>query len=534
MTSQELNIILELNKHRFEIEKSIEIDEQTNFFTSQNKNSFYKSFLNETRDTVNNPDGFNRFLLHFKFPMEISEIINNSFEQLKKIFYAEDRHIEIEKKEQFNIEFYSNLIFELYKNSPNAKIYFAYSDNQKKYIPKIIKSRQVLEYELDGDSFNYIIIGSQNQILYFDKNIIQIYEKDKSKAGKLLQELKNNAAIVPFFFVSNKKLNIENQYVRTNNIYPLIPKLANIQRLEVFKKIMSPYAFFLFATKYKPDICNYSDPVRGVECEGGYLVDTKTKQHIFKSYENGYVRLEKCPKCNSDLGIGNQISMGILKTAQNASVLENPLAFIAPPTNTMEYSDKFLQEKRKDIYNSILGIEQQLNENVANTAEAYHYNTVSREQILFNLKTDFEKIINNIQNGLLKLKGYKDPQFYINLGSKFLVSSLNSLYANLNEAKKSNLAEVLGLKEQIIMKKFENDKANRMRALVLLDFYPDFTPKELALIPPSDLEYQKQIYFKPFVKWFENNINEIKNYNSKQEALKVLELNFVKYINQKN
>ena len=518
--------ILQANRHKYDIQLANDIDKQTSFFVENYNKDYESDFLTHSKSLINNTDGYDRFKLNLDFPIETNTLSDKVFNQLGKIFHSEDRFFEFtpnNKELDFSIKEYKTRIFGIYKRNPNAKIYYAVDDKTKKIDFVEISSSQILEFKLDKEqNFEFVIVKSRNKITYFDKEKILVYSVKNELPNQLIDEAKNKEGFVPLFFVSNQILNSKTDYVRKNPMTPYLAKIEELQRLEIFKKILNPHAFYLFATKYKNNNCNFDD---GYEhCESGFMVHNKKKVLLRTSKGTP----KKCPECNQDLGIGNVINMGVLMGATDRNLIENPLSFVNPDEKILKYGDEFMNNFRKDVYESILGVEQNLNSNVAHTAESYNYNSSTREQVILTLKTYFENKIEQIENAKIKFLN-KKSEFKINLGTKFLISSLESLTTDLENADKNNIAKILNIKTQIIAKKFENDLKGRLRAEILNLYFPNIPEENIKDLDNSNEIKQRQIYFDDYINWFEVNKHSIYDFKDKNKAVKKLTKDFNEY-----
>jgi len=494
--------MVEIKENKIELAKKI--DEMSMFFAENNLKNNYVStifdysreYFNNCKRWINNQEGFDRFFNNQSLPLKSTQLINYIFQQLAVIFNAEDRIYSftneknnevIENELDFDLEFYQNKVFNLYKIAPNTKIVITAEGVDFVY------SNEFLSYELDNYG-NFVFFEFQRGELNYQYSLIEL--KLTNKKTGVINTVPNISGICPVFHISNELFHTKDFFVRKNVFTEYLADIEEFEFLNTLKKIISPKAFYLFTVKFREPNCRYEDST--YVCESGYM----------SRKSDGLLTNLKCPSCNSDLGIGNEIRLPVTaSSAEELQIVGEPLKFISPATDILKYSDDFLRNKKEDIINNILGVENKISTNVAQTANAYDYATRSKEQVILQLADNFRKIISIFENGKLKLT-LPDVKFNLNLGTAFLMRSFEDLLEEYKIAKELDFGSIIDYESPLISKKYEHDIPKKLRALVLAKFHPNISKENLAMLPDC-LPKQKQILFDDYIAWVENykNIN---------------------------
>jgi len=546
MTKDEIKNIIDKGTHRADLRLARDLQDKLSFFVetyfSPDNVPYLQEYKEKIKRKINNKQSFNRFLRHLDFPLQINEFTEYLYIELSKIFEAQnanfDFNIDIEDVDvDFDLSFYEKKLWGKYKKAPNTLILLDVPEVQLTDYPIVSKIfidiYSVIEFELKStNSFEYLIFQNNKKLYFVNAEKIAIYEYNDNKIGELIKEVNHNYSFCPVFFISNEILNGNSNFVRSNKLVKSLTSLEDLQTINIFKKLLTPHAFYLFVEKFKNSIgCNFENAT--VKCEGGYLFSKdENRTPIIDSENQSQAR---CPECNEDIGIGNELKKSLsFINSGSSKINSNVLSFISPSTEILDYGDKFIKEFREIIAKNIIGTENSLNSKLNHNQDAYAYNTESKETVLINLKYNFEQVIKRIErHSLLIIYGDKFKGLSINLGTKFLFKTLTSLFEELSETEKYGLSEILEIKESIIDTKFKTNPKQKKRAKILLRFNPNIKDADLKfeknLIPEN--QYYKQIYFSNFINWFETYKYELDNNNNNIDLIITdLEKEFENYL----
>ncbi|MBE9489005.1 MAG: hypothetical protein IMY67_01805 [Bacteroidetes bacterium] len=552
MTKEEIKIILDEKVHKNELDTAINLQAKLSFlvetFLSDANVPYLGEYQKNIQTKINNDQSYNRFVRHLDFPLQINEFTEYIYIELHKIFEGQNSHfalnVDVKDKPVFDIEFYQNDLWSKYKIAPNTLVLLDYPEIQTTELTEVDKVllnvSSVCEFKLKSvNSFEYLIFKTTDKLYFYDTVEILEFDYKDNNIGDLTNHKIHNLGFCPVNFISNEILNSTSDFVRSNKLVKSLTSLEDLQTLNIYKKLITPHSFYLFVEKFQSSVgCSYE--TESVTCEGGNLYSKNENQTPLYDYSGKTQSKSKkrCPECNEDLGIGNELTKS-LNFIGDKKVIDSVLSFISPATDILDYGDKFILGFRNYIKQNIIGTESSLNSKVSHNKDAYAYNTESKETVLLNLKKDFEAVIKRIELQSLaiiyteeKVKGAT-----INLGTHFLLQQIDDLYSELENTEKYGLSEILEVKDSIIDTKFKTNPQQKFRAKVLLRFYPDLKNADLkfekGLIPESI--YFKHTYFSSFINWFESNKYELNNIDKNIDlVLYDLEREFIIYLTKTN
>lgn len=510
------------------------IDELTKFITdraiSEKSNTYSKTFIKNSADILNNKESQDKFISNLKFPLQINGFSDKIYNRLRKIWNGQNRSISTVPNIEVNIDFYfyKNELFEYYYKLPNTLV-LVYTNNQNNQVKKFIKSSQIVSFAKNGNQFTHVLFKESGEYFYFDEKTIAQFEYSNASISEYSQQ-ENKSNSVDIFHVSAESFNLDSDFVKTNRLGSYLQELVYLQLIYIYSKITSPYAFFLIIEKYAPSYCNYQDTENQIKCTGGYMwtiVENGDPQAIVDS-NNSHA---KCPKCNQSIAPGSVIKKDqVMAIGKADEVIDGMLSFIAPPVDSLQYADDYILRFENQLENKICGVHSKLNENQNNNATSVINSRSGEENVLINLKTEFQPIISQIEKSALKQNGKEIQDLYVNLGTYFLVSDINALYIELESSVKFNPENKNKIKRRIVETENQTDYPEKKRALILLALYPDIDP--LLLDFANEKQKRKQAMFNAFVNWYDNNIIAI-GYDSEltlKDSIKSIDLQFEEYV----
>jgi len=481
MELSEIKARIENRPRNKEIKNAREIDAVCEFFvTSQiERSKVFDDFLLRIKEKLANKLAFQKFEKSIRFPLEVNNLCKNITEQLENVFNGENKNAtanlkKIKEASNFSVDFdfYKNVFYPEYASRPNSLILI--KKDEDKFLHEFILSSEIIDFEYIDNSteiFEFVIFQKENFMYYVSASEIIKFEKFGDSIeidGKPVSIVLPNC---PIFNISNEILNNESDFVRSNMYVPYFADLDLFQELTIYKKMLMPYAFNLIVERLRND-CNYTakdDHDNDIFCVSGYL-------HSRSNDGDPHPLHRRCPACNPAISPGMELyktkDFSFEKNTSGDS--SRVLTFISVPTDTMVYSDGFLDKLKTKIYNGITGKNK---DNVGNQNPneiAVLTNNHSVEIVLMNLKTKFEKTIRIIEN--LKgtwLAGDNFLAWELNLGDRFNVTSKNDLLKELEIVDKHFHEYRKSLKQRIITTQYISQPKTLKRQKILLDLYPD-------------------------------------------------------------
>jgi len=511
--------ILEKNVHKSEIQIAIELQDRLSFFVETYTNGSQANYLNHyfanQKIKINNIKSFEKFKKNTDFPLPINEFTESLFANLFRIFEGQNSNFKIEtslnEKQDFDLEFYKNKVWEKYKTAPNTLIALSTIGNNNNDFAEIekvlIDINRVVEFQLNNQGdFEYLIFRTGGNLGIYTSDSFSLYPYTDNEFGKRISKVNYDFGFCPVDFISNEKLNLDSDFIRSNIIVKSITSLEDLLRIQTFKKILNPHAFFLFIERFAESKgCDFEN--QSAECSAGIMHGKSGLRLALYNFDGSF---EQCPKCNEDMGVGNELKKSVtFLDSSKSTVSNNIIKFVSPETDILEYGDKFILSEQSKIEKNVLGKSETLNSKLNHNEDAYQYNSESQEIVILRLKSDFETVIKNIETKVNFIK-YRDflTLVTINLGTEFLLAKIEDLYLEKEKAKELGLDFTLDIDKKIINTKFKTDNTAKERAVLLNEIYPAISDIDLkfekGFIPGNT--YYLQIYFNDFINWFESNI----------------------------
>jgi hypothetical protein len=522
--------------HRKELAEAVKLEAETRFYTERFRNDdkplYFNEFMQWVDDRLNNDNSINNFKNSITYPLKSASLIDSIYKELARIWDAEnpylnisytDKNIQKPITELIDLNWWRSTGWELLKTKYNCILLVNLPQEQLTDEPnpfiEIIDICDVIDVNVKGNKINSIMYWyDYKTVATIDNMAFQLYattDKDQS-LSYLTYEKPNITGKCPAFFLSNVKYNNKNDIVRCNPITNNLGQLKNLVFLTILKSITDPHSFYHFIVKYGSTGCTYSN---GIEhCEGGYLYtalkDSKTGN--FKSVgipNKSGQGLKKCT-CNGSLGIGNEVSK-VMSNDPIDKELANVLQFISPDPNSLKYSEEYLQRYEDNIYASIVGNEQVLNPKMNHNEMAYQYSVEGMQAVLMDWKKLYDTAIyNTTEAKVLAIYGNVIASLSVDLGNDFLLSDVNALYTEKENAKKTGLDVVLNFNDRIIETKYKNNPDQKERAKLINAFKPFDEPMvtiEASYISRaiSKKDYFKSKYLEQFITNYEYAIMPI-------------------------
>ncbi len=544
MQFADLKEILEKQPRKTEIKIAQDLESKTRYFTDpsldiMNAGEYQITFFNTVASRLNNPDSFNNFKNNLTFPLKINEFIESIYTKISNIWQGQNpyydyqfRNDKIEDFAEFvNLDFFKTELWGEFKTHHNSIILTDLPEIQIGEKPEpfnsLIKINNVIDIISNRNIIKHVIYlfndtKGLEKLAVVDGDGFQLYNypnKDITKLNLIL-ESEHDLERCPADWLSQIDFNSKSNIVKANVLSKSLGKIEDLQITYTLKNILSPYAFYQFITKYKnASECDYDDGK--VYCVGGYL---KSKEADTSIYKDGVVA--KCPLCNKTPGVGDILAKPI-PLSKDEPELKDIISFVSPDVEIMEYGDKYISSLETDLFDVIVGTDENLNPNENHNETAYKYNVEGQQDVIFRWKSMFEDVISKTFDNILQLR-YGDSYISnsIDLGTDFILADLNSLYTEKEKLNELGLDGVFDFNKTIINAKFQNNPNKKRRALIIDAFKP--FDESIAKIEESfkgglieHLDYIKQKYLSEFIQYFESEKTLLNGFNPDLSIAKI-------------
>jgi len=539
--------------HQVEIELAIALEEETRYYTerfisSDKAPNFHQTFLNWSKDRLSNDRSYNNFIRSLTYPLKTSQFIDDIYSKLNNIWEAQNPFIKVsikdnvdDKDKEIDLTWWKETAWNLLKIRHNSILLVDLPVEQKSELPEpyisIIDINNIIDIESKNNVISYIMFKFGELVAVVDKEVYQLFvlNNDKTEITGIYTDEKGNLFnnkhtldYCPAFFLSDIKYRDCYEIPRINPLTNCLGKFRNILFLDTLKDITDPHAFYNFIIKYgSTGNCGYDDGQ--YHCVDGKLFrsvkdsEGMNAGEVGKRTQSGAI--EKCPKCNTDMNIGDTITLP-LPTDPSDKAIASPIQFASPDKDILDWRNNYLKSLYDDLSALVLGNDQELNAKLNHNETAYRYNIEGKQSILIRWKTVFEKVIKSITDAKLKIKyplGFESS--HIDLGSDFLLLDIQDLYTEKESAEKLGLGTILNFNDRIIETKYKNNPDLKLRARVINSFKPFDEPlerTEASFIAKniSKIDYFKVKYLEQFINWFENEVGDISSI-AKNKSIKI-------------
>jgi hypothetical protein len=528
MQLEELKQILKEKPRKAEIQQAIELESKTRFFTDpaidiDNAGEYSYKFTSKVQDRLNNEDSFNNFKNNLSFPLKINEFLESVYSKLSNIWQGQNPYYDYsftkddltDYHEYITLDFFKTKAWNEFKTHHNSIILTDLPEDQQTEKPEpfnsFIRINSVVDIVSNDNCIKHVVFVLDNtkgkeKLAVIDNEVYQIFDyKDEQLGSELLSSI-HGLDRCPCVWLSQIDFNSKSNIIKANPISKSLGKVEDLQIIYTLKNILSPYAFYQFIVKYKnQSSCDYDNGE--IYCVDGYLKYKGTEQSVYKDARTN--TLEKCPQCNKTPGVGDIIAKPIPMSSDEPD-LKNVIEFVAPDTKIMEYGDKYISILEGDLFDNIVGTDENLNPNENHNETAYKYNTEGQQDVIFRWKSMFENVISQTHDNILELRyGEIYESNSINLGTDFILADIHSLYTEKEKLKELGLDTVFDFNKTIINAKYQNNPEKKRRALVIDAFKPfDESIDKVELSYKDGLinqkDYIKQKYLSEFINYFEN------------------------------
>ena len=183
----------------------------------------------------------------------------------------------------------------------------------------------------------------------------------------------------------------------------------------------------------------------------------------------------KKPVGNKLVGAGTVIGVPPPQDKTDADLMNDPVKLISPNVETLAWHVSEETRLRNKIYRSVVGVDQDLMNDVAKNEKQIDSAFESQLSVLLRVKTNFE-IINKFADFTIASLRYGESFLgcQIDYGTKFFLKDVNELHQDFDTAKKSGASETIlaQIQDNILNTKYKSDHSSRQRAEIIRDIDP--------------------------------------------------------------
>lgn len=480
----------------------------------------HAEFLRWVKNLLGNNQNYQRYEHLYRPPVPTNELAESIFSEFQKVFEAHDQFFKFEFTDpefESDFEAYRDKIsdeefmqedgFATFKGSIDSFVVIDMPSLQydgegnpivspdvdplPEPYPCIIDIDRVIdadatkkrlfdpEKELTRYAFNveYIIYhDGNNRIIAIDDDFYRVFLKEENTSDYVFKaEYAHGLGFCPAKSFWNTPLNERSIIQKLGRIDNSLSEMDWLLFWKMARKYLEMYAPFPIYVKFK-EKCNYIDEELGARCNRGILEYTS----------NGSRKTKQCPKCNEKIspGPGNVFEVDSPQAKDDVNLLEKPMTVIPAEEVSLTYIDKRDRELEEAIFYKCVGRGSDPPNDQAQNEKQIQAQFESRQNVLLNVKRNFEIIHHFILDTICRLRyGDNYIQATVNYGTEFFLKDAKAHEEEYKMAKDNGLPlyELAARRKMIYHAKYKNnpDKLERSKILSHLEPYPDLTISEL-------------------------------------------------------
>lgn len=495
-------------------------------------------------------DKYRLFASLFRFPVKTNEVTGIIFDRLSRIFDGRNPAISFQFTSQNELadwleyrrvklkepNVWSTVGWEYYKTEPNSVLVVDLPKQQDSDMPEPyfywVSIDRVIAYSshpVTGEMRWIIFHNPDNTITVIDDEQYRVYEKGED--GNIGRKLRSDAdtfhrlGYCPARFFIDEPISLAEPDVKASPLTKELDALDWYLYFAISKKHLDLYAAYPIYSGYQQE-CDYTDPITGDQCDGGFLRDNEGHYRI-----DAAGQLLPCPKCSHSniAGVGSFVTVPVPHKDESGYELpdmRNPVQILTIDKNSLEYNVEEEERLKENIINACCGTAGEIIHAEALNETQVQGNFDTQTSILNREKKKIEGAQKFVDDTICKLR-YGDSfiSSNINYGNDFYLNSPYLLRQRYTMAKNAGApkAELDSLYRQIIETEYHNDDIamQRMKLLFELEPFRHSTDAEVMEM------YKEGIISKEDMMLKVNFINYINRYE--REYLDILASADVKY-----
>ena len=467
----------ERHQNRLRLHSETEIENIRNNPAYIDLLSWVESFL--TRDK------YNRFVQLLRLPVVSLEITQDIYQEYARIFDGQNPFFNYEFS---NPDFATDFKSYLNKGLNDKNFFKTIGFEQLKYS---INSILVVDMPEDGGNPYYYFIdiscvvdvksdengNIQYLIFQIDKETVAVYDSESYRVykvdgtkiiGEPIVDNSHDLGYCPASYFWDKNMKGSNTIEKKSPVTDVLGRLDKYLIEDTFKEYADLYGTFPIITAFE-ELCNFEG------CNNGFIMEDYTV--TVNGVDEIQSRQVKCKACaeSEEIGPGTIFEIPAPQTKDDP-ILSNPVEIIAPDTKSLEYVKQKLVEYAEVIRQVTIGTRGRVLDNTAVNETQVFGSFESRQNILLQVASSFEKIHKFANDTVARLM-YGDAflsstVFY---GDHFFLKSVEQLMAEYEQAKKNGEPdeEIDQIYRQILVTKYKGNDDRIERAWILYNLNPE-------------------------------------------------------------
>lgn len=500
-------------------------------------NNAYISWLEWVRTIINNNEKFELFKKLQSAPLDTVSLTQSIFSQYKKVFKTANpkrffNFKNIENSEDFSqfikkySRFWETYGFEEFQTNICSFVVIDSPQMQQNELPEpyfyFLNVCHVCgaDIEKDGKVEWIIYKYEEDEYIYIDSERY-IFIKKKDDNYRKDKEIVHGYGFTPVRQFWSSNLN-KNKFMKDSPISQNLGQLDKLLFSYVAKEDAQLYAKF-------PIIWEYEQP----ETHQDYGTQSPVSNFMETSDDGRYgvgsplydaLAWQRQPQTQGEKSIFRSAGTKLTKPLPNTDIpdLGDPAGFVGADVQSLEFIDKDLTNRENLIWLDSVGSPRVAQLNQAINEKQVHSQFEASENILLEIKMNFEIIEKWTLESLAKIRYGTDEliSIVVDYGDRFFLKSIDTLQEELKMAKESGMPDsfIVDIVEQMIETKYKNDSMQIARNKILLHLEPLPTRSIEDLIEinskfalPQKV-VDKKLNFNTYIKRFERENGAIERY----------------------
>jgi hypothetical protein len=504
-------------------------------------------------------------------PIETIDFTEGVFDELKKVFEAQNRFIGFEftnpqlmadfeeyRKQINDFDFWKTKGFKAMKSQINSFIVIdlpallTQDDGttiQKSQYPEpyyyFLDCQEVISVEIDdNNNVQYIVFKDcydDSKFYAFDDAAYRVYQ-EKNNTVTLLSETFHELGYTPVRSFWSTPYNDRSRIQKAGPISNSLSKLDWLLFMYTSTKHSELAAGFPVEVIYEQR-CDYKD-AEGNACDGGKIRKTVNTLINTTGPASPKIVYEDCPTCKNKrtLGAGRLLTAPAMSSKDDVDLIQG-MNRISADVESLKY-----------LLDRIDGLETTISINIAGYTEEDVTEAMNKEQVrarfqsqynvLIEVKENFENIHKFVINTVAKLRyGKAFVGSTVNYGDKFFIYSIDSLQESFQTAKNNGFPNFeLGSQiTQIIATKYKENPSmlERARVLSAIEPYTPYKYDELISLNEkiglNTRQLRLKVDFDSYVSRFERefmNISMFMQYSPFESKVEFIQAKLLEYVDQ--
>lgn len=508
-------------------------------------NQAYNYYLSWVEGILNNNKKFELFKKLQAVPLDTVSFTQSIFLQYKKVFktanpkkiwnfknldYQDDFSIFLKRYSNFwqtygFEEFQTNICSFVVVDTPEIQI----TDLPEPYF-YFVNICNVIDADVckNGDVEWVIFKCNEDEYVYIDSlRYIFITEKkqDKEETHKKSREVIHDFGFTPVRQMWTSNLSKNNRFLKDSPIAQNLGQLDKLLFSYTAKEDAQLYAKFPIIWEYEQPQTHQDFGMQQPYPYGSDTSDDNTNNSPYPSISafNNAVAITQGEK-SVFKGPGTRLT----KPLPNSETpdLSDPAGFVTADVVSLEFIDKDLLSRENQIWYDCVGSPRVNELNQAVNEKQIHSQFEGAENILLEIKMNFEIIEKWTLETMAKIR-YGEEQLIniiVDYGDRFFLKSIDTLQEELKQYKESGMPDsfIIDVVEQMIETKYKNDPQQIQRHKLLLHLEPLPTRSIEDMLEMNknfmldEMQVRKKINFNSLIKRFEREYGSIEKY--KQDA----------------